>query len=76
MRALALIALCACGYRFTAPSGPLPQGIRAVQAPMIQNATAEPSTSPALESNAVRVSTFAVKVTLRGSPRIVPIAAM
>jgi hypothetical protein len=35
--------LCACGYRFTAPGGPLPQGIRAAQVPMMGNVTPEPS---------------------------------
>lgn len=32
-----------CGYRFTAPAGPLPLGIKAVHAPVFQNATGEPS---------------------------------
>jgi hypothetical protein len=39
---LVLLAI-ACGYRFTAPGGPLPQGIRAVQAPVFANVTPEPS---------------------------------
>ena len=39
----ALLIACACGYRFTAPSGPLPQGIRAVQAPVFGNVTPEPN---------------------------------
>lgn len=40
---LALLLATSCGYRFTAPGGPLPQGIRAVQAPVLSNVTAEPS---------------------------------
>jgi hypothetical protein len=40
--ALVMIA-CACGYRFTAPGGPLPDGIRAVQAPVLNNVTPEPN---------------------------------
>ncbi|MBK7861762.1 MAG: LptE family protein [Archangiaceae bacterium] len=39
---LVLVAT-ACGYRFTAPGGPLPQGIRAVQAPVFNNVTPEPA---------------------------------
>lgn len=40
--ALVVVVLAACGYRFTAPGGPLPQGIRAVQAPVFANPTPEP----------------------------------
>src|SRR6185436_8314847 len=44
MRYTALVILaCACGYRFTAPGGPLPDGIRAVQAPVLNNVTPEPN---------------------------------
>jgi Lipopolysaccharide-assembly len=38
---LLLVPLASCGYRFTAPGGPLPQGIRAVRAPVFENATQE-----------------------------------
>ena len=43
MRALVIgaLVLSACGYRFTAPGGPLPEGIRAVRAPMFDNSTSE-----------------------------------
>ncbi|HYR56409.1 MAG TPA: LptE family protein [Myxococcaceae bacterium] len=37
-----LLILCACGYRFTAGGGALPQGIREVYAPVFINRTAEP----------------------------------
>jgi hypothetical protein len=41
---LGLLLWCvACGYRFTAPGGPLPQGIKAAAVPMMQNVTPEPS---------------------------------
>ena len=33
----------ACGYRFTAPGGPLPHGIRSVKVPVMNNVTPEPS---------------------------------
>jgi hypothetical protein len=36
------LALSACGYRFTAGGGALPQGIREVYAPVFANKTAEP----------------------------------
>ncbi len=39
---LLVVLLASCGYRFTAPGGPLPQGIRAVQAPVMSNITPEP----------------------------------
>jgi hypothetical protein len=43
-RTLALILLsCACGYRFAAPGGALPEGVRSVQAPVFDNRTAEPA---------------------------------
>jgi hypothetical protein len=42
-RAALLLWLAACGYRFTAPGGPLPQGIKAAAVPMMQNVTPEPS---------------------------------
>lgn len=38
-----LLTLCACGYRFTAPGGALPEGIRAVRAPVFDNRTSEPT---------------------------------
>lgn len=38
-----LLLVAGCGYRFTAPGGPLPQGIRAAQVPMMGNVTPEPS---------------------------------
>ena len=37
-----VLLLAACGYRFTAPAGPLPNGIRAVRAPLFENGTQEP----------------------------------
>ncbi len=37
-----LLFLSACGYRFTAGGGALPQGIREVYAPVFINRTAEP----------------------------------
>ena len=40
---LLLMALCCCGYRFTAPGGALPEGIRAVRAPVFDNRTPEPT---------------------------------
>lgn len=40
---IALLFLTGCGYRFTAPGGPLPHGIRAVQVPVMSNVTPEPS---------------------------------
>ncbi len=42
-RALLCFALSACGYRFTAPAGSLPEGIRAVHAPVFDNRTGEPT---------------------------------
>ncbi len=44
MRRLALLPLLlgACGYRFTASGGALPEGIREVYAPLFINRTAEP----------------------------------
>jgi hypothetical protein len=39
----AVLTLAACGYRFTAPGGPLPQGLKAAQVPMMNNLTPEPS---------------------------------
>ncbi len=43
--ALALVALLSagCGYRFAAPGGALPEGIRRIQAPVFDNHTAEPT---------------------------------
>ena len=38
---LAALVLAGCGYRFTAPGGPLPNGIKSVRAPMFDNATSE-----------------------------------
>jgi hypothetical protein len=38
---LVLLFLSACGYRFTAPGGPLPEGIRKVRAPIFENTTQE-----------------------------------
>lgn len=43
MRWLAVLLLLGCGYRFTAPGGALPEGIRAVRAPMFDNKTGEPT---------------------------------
>ncbi len=40
---LSLLSLAGCGYRFTGPGGPLPQGIRAVRVPVFNNATPEPN---------------------------------
>ena len=42
-RGLFLLVVCACGYRFTAPGGALPEGVRAVRAPMFANNTGEPT---------------------------------
>ncbi len=42
-RSLLIFALCACGYRFTAAGGALPEGLRAVRAPMFDNHTSEPN---------------------------------
>jgi hypothetical protein len=39
---VSLLLLAACGYRFTAGGGGLPQGIREVYAPVFINRTAEP----------------------------------
>ncbi len=39
---LALAVTAGCGYRFTAGPATLPQGIRAVSAPVLGNQTAEP----------------------------------
>ena len=41
--ALAGVLGAGCGYRFTAPGGPLPGGIRAVRAPVFANHTGEPA---------------------------------
>jgi hypothetical protein len=38
-----VLVLQACGYRFTAPGGPLPQGVKAAAVPMMSNVTPEPS---------------------------------
>lgn len=63
-RALALAALVfsGCGYRFTAPGGPLPEGIRAVRAPVFENATAESGAevlfTQALREQLVRAGTL------------------
>jgi hypothetical protein len=38
-----VLLAASCGYRFTAPGGPLPRGIRAASVPMMSNATPEPS---------------------------------
>jgi hypothetical protein len=57
-----VLALSACGYRFTAPGGPLPQGIRAVQAPVFANVTPEPSAetyfTQALREQLIRAGTL------------------
>jgi outer membrane lipopolysaccharide assembly protein LptE/RlpB len=37
------LLLTACGYRFAAPGGALPEGIRSVAAPVFDNHTAEPA---------------------------------
>lgn len=37
------MALGGCGYRFAAPGGALPEGVRSVQAQMFDNRTAEPA---------------------------------
>ena len=42
MSAAALL-LFSCGYRFAAPGGALPEGVRAVQAPVFDNRTGEPA---------------------------------
>ena len=38
-----VLAFCACGYRFAAPGGALPEGVRSVQAPVFDNRTGEPA---------------------------------
>lgn len=38
-----LLALGGCGYRFVAPGGALPDGLRAVRAPVFENRTGEPT---------------------------------
>lgn len=48
-----LLAAPACGYRFVAPGGGLPQGVRRVCAPVLANRTAEPA-AEALFTSAVR----------------------
>jgi Lipopolysaccharide-assembly len=50
---LAALLLAGCGYRFTAPGGPLPEGIKAVRAPIFDNATSE-SGAEALFTEAFR----------------------
>lgn len=37
-----VLALTACGYRFTAPNSSLPAGLTSVRVPLFQNRTAEP----------------------------------
>lgn len=39
---VAALAVCSCGYRFTAGGSPLPEGIHSVCAPLLANKTAEP----------------------------------
>lgn len=39
---MVLWAASGCGYRFTAGGAPLPEGIRAVSAPVFENRTSEP----------------------------------
>lgn len=57
-----LLLVAACGYRFTAPGGPLPQGIRAVQVPVMSNITPEPSAetffTQALREHVLRAGTL------------------
>ena len=59
---LALVGVTGCGYRFTAPGGPLPGGIRAVQAPVFANVTPEPSAetyfTQALREQLIRAGTL------------------
>ncbi|MGV3624238.1 MAG: LPS assembly lipoprotein LptE [Archangium sp.] len=43
LSALLVLSLSACGYRFTAPNASLPAGLTAVQVPMFENKTADPS---------------------------------
>lgn len=38
----ALLVVSACGYRFTAPGGQLPGGVRFAEAAILENRTAEP----------------------------------
>jgi hypothetical protein len=38
-----LLVLSSCGYRFSAPGGALPEGLRAVRAPVFENKTGEPT---------------------------------
>lgn len=40
---LGLLAVSGCGYRFTAPGGALPEGLRALRAPVFENHTGEPT---------------------------------
>lgn len=62
LRAALLLLAVACGYRFTAPGGPLPQGIRYVQAPVFVNVTPEPGAetyfTQALREHLIRAGTL------------------
>ena len=42
-RHLLILLLAGCGYRFVAPGGDLPGGLRAVRAPVFENQTGEPT---------------------------------
>ena len=57
-----LLLLTSCGYRFTAPGGALPHGVRAVQIPVMANVTPEPSAetyfTQALREHALRAGTL------------------
>ncbi|MBL8954927.1 MAG: hypothetical protein JNK82_29390 [Myxococcaceae bacterium] len=60
--ATAALLLAACGYRFTAPGGPLPAGIRYVHAPVFVNVTPEPGAeaffTEALREQLIRAGTL------------------
>src|SRR5258706_1189604 len=60
--AAAALAGVACGYRFTGPGGPLPAGVRSVQAPVMGNLTAEPAAevffTQALREQLMRAGTW------------------
>ena len=53
MLAFLILLAAACGYRFTAPSSALPEGIQKVRVPVFVNATSEPGVE-ALFTQALR----------------------
>ncbi|HET9449524.1 MAG TPA: LPS assembly lipoprotein LptE [Aggregicoccus sp.] len=61
--AVGTVGLAGCGYRFTPRGGALPEGVRAVCAPLFQNRTAEPGLetlfTQSLREQLVRAGTLA-----------------